>query len=362
MVRISLLLTWALISTAQQTEVSGSGPAPIRKVHIDTSRPTPVNLPNTIISLLPRCRDGRCYSLFIVNPQKDFKENIEAFDLHGKVFSIDPASIPGLRYGAVLDLAPVEGGVAVLLHGEEQRGLPGTAKPAPAFLPMTGNSATQGSGYYLLVYDSDGKMKAIHRLELSSQPVRMAALPRGLLLMTGFDSKESKGVLATLEDDGSGVRFLDDKKVIPAPDALLKGSTLKVDDNAPAEIKRISMTDSLSGLQFGYAGDETLLLSGGGDGSTMWSIRGSEIRSTKLQMPKGVVGNTIVSTDGPWLVRAFGTNTDPGMLLEFDRETGALMAQINTDNVSGPSIFYERKNALYALWLQAGHPAIVSSD
>ena len=135
-----------------------------------------------------------------------------------------------------------------------------------------------------------------------------------------------------------------------------------MDDNAPNELKQFSMSDSLSGLQFGYAGDETLLLGSGADGAVMWSIRGGDTRSIKLQMPKGVVGNTFVSTDGPWLVRAFGADTDPGVLLEFDRETGALKAQINTDSVPGPSIFYSGKGSFYALWLQAGHPAIVNSN
>ena len=151
---MSLLTSFLVCSQVLPTHADktvDNSPAPTRIVHLDTSRPIPVDLPNTIITLLPRCKDGRCYSLFAVNPQQDFKERIEAFDLHGRSYSIDPAAVPDIRYGAVLDLAPMESGVAVLLHGDENKGLPGIVQYAPAAPPNKGTSEGMQGGSNLII-------------------------------------------------------------------------------------------------------------------------------------------------------------------------------------------------------------------
>jgi hypothetical protein len=69
-----------------------------------------------------------------------------------------------------------------------------------------------------------------------------------------------------------------------------------------------------------------------------------------LKVPAGTSAQTIVPTDGPWLVRAFTSATDEGMLLEFDPNTGDLKRRIDAGAVPATSIFYENDNAFYAYW------------
>jgi hypothetical protein len=363
----SLLLLTLLFPSLlwfQQSVVRDGDPPPKWKVDIDPSRGTEVRLPSPAMRLLPQCRGGMCYAVFALDPfTKDpahrLPLQIAAFTLSGQSHFLDPSLIQGLTYVAIRDFAPNEdGGVYVLIHAVEKDSLPksGGAPDSNTTAPSTFAQAAT-SNNYLAVYDSNGQFIGIHHLELQFEPIRMVSLTEQLLV-SGFDRVHNQPVLAILRTDGSLVRLLDDQGTLPDATTLLATAPWKIDKDAPLLFQQVAISGALSGLTFGYAGGRALLLDPGAN-AAIWEIRGTEVKRTNLKMPKGVVAASIVSSDGAWLIRAFVSATDSGMLLEFDRETGELKRQVDSGGVPATSIFLESGNTFYAFWWNAQHQSFI---
>jgi hypothetical protein len=123
-------------------------------------------------------------------------------------------------------------------------------------------------------------------------------------------------------------------------------------------IQQVAMSTAISRLTFGYVGGRALLLDPGAN-AAIWEIKGTEVGRTNLKMPRGVVAASIVPSDGAWLIRAFVSATDSGMLLEFDRETGELKRQVDSGDVPATSIFLESGNTFYSLWWNAQNQSFI---
>jgi len=343
------LLGGAPLIDAQSINVDLDRVPPITRINLDLSRKVPISLPSNAIHIMPRCREGRCYGLFATDPGHSFAEQIGYFDINGKSSTADLSQLSDLKYVSVLDLAPTEDGLLALIHAEVKQafGAPNT-------------SDRRGGAWFLARFSKDGEYSGRTRLELDFRPVRMAALPKNRLILSGFDIGTGTALLVTLQDDGTQQQHIDDEGVLPQKEALLKASTLKIDQNSDAGMKAIAMSSVLSGFEFGYAGEEVLFLSSTSAGTSVLSIRGSVIERTKLQMPVGVVGSTVVPTDHGWLVRAFSSQADVALLLEFDRDTGALVRQLDT--VPSTNIIFREDDTYYALWSEDGHTYVVSNN
>jgi hypothetical protein len=372
----SLLLLMAFFPPLlwlQQSVVRDSDPPAKWKVDFDTSSGTEVRLPSLAMRHLPKCRGGMCYAVFAMDPPIHpdasgklppagpplFPMEMAAFSLSGQSHFLDPSLIQGLTYVTILDFAPNEdGSVYVLIHAIEKDSLPKrtSAPDSNTTAPSTFNQVATNNNC-LAVYDSNGQFIGIHHLELQFEPVRMVSLT-DQILVSGFDRVHNQAVLAILGTDGSLVRLLDDQGTLPNAATLLASAPWKVDKNASLMIQQVAMSTALSRLTFGYVGGRALLLDPGAN-AAIWEIKGTEVERTNLKMPRGVVAASIVPSDGAWLIRAFVSATDSGMLLEFDRETGELKRQVDSGGVPATSIFFESGNTFYALWWNARYQSFI---
>ena len=138
-------------------------------------------------------------------------------------------------------------------------------------------------------------------LDSRYRPVKISYLGADRILLLLFDTINEKPVLALINQDGQIVRILDDQGSLPGGSDLEKSSALKLDDSAPESFKQVAMAGTLTGWQFGRAGNYLLMLKPGTDVS-IWSLSpGGEIRKIKLKMPPGTTASSLTSSDRAWL-------------------------------------------------------------
>ncbi len=342
---------WA--QTAQSNPISPS------EVEFATDGGTPISFPSLAMTQLPVCySEGSCSAVFALNPQDRKRQIAVYFELSGPDQAVDPAAIENFSYVQILSSTPAAEGVAVLVHGAaSDSGVKVRLVPKPG-----ADRSGLKEGYYVCLFDRDGKLQSVHTLDSRYKPAKIAYFGADQFVLLRFDTINEKPSLTIMSADGQIVRMLDDQNSLPNGSDLQKGSGIKVDSGAPEFFKQVAMVGTLSGWQFGYAAKQLLLLEPGAD-PVIWSISpGDEIRKVKLQMPPGTTAQSIVSSDGAWFVRSFIVASDAGLLLEFDPESGQVLRRIDSKGVPPTSILYAGEGNYYALWWDKDkHPWILKS-
>ena len=343
--------------------VSGQTPeshaVPSLEVDFAADGGTPISFPSVVMAQLPVCYSSKsCSALLSVEPHTMARLVAAHFDLSGQDRSVDPSAIESLSYLQATSSSPTEHGLIVVVHGAASD----TALGA-RLVPKAGSEPDHSNlkqGYYLCLFDDDGKPQGVHLLDSRFRTPRAAYLGSDQILLLGFDNRNEKPALAVLDRSGNIVQFLDDQGSLPGGDELLKRSGVKIDDAAPQFAKQIFMAQEVTSWKFGYAGNRLLLLQPGTQ-AVVWSISpGGEIRKVKLRMPPGTTASTVVSSDHSWLIRSFvATDPDAGLLFEFDPETGEALRRIDTKLVPPTSVFYEAGGIYYALWWDKNHQSFI---
>ncbi len=323
----------------------------------------PTSLPSMVITHLPVCYSAdSCSADFALDMRNRSRQVAAYFDLSGQEHTIDPAAIENLSHVQLLSSTPTADGVAVLLaaaasdNGIGVRIVPKGDTEAPP-----GHSRPDINSY-VCFFDRDGKPRSVHMLDSRYRPVKISYLGADRILLLLFDTINEKPVLALINQDGQIVRILDDQGSLPGGSDLEKNSALKLDDSAPESFKQVAMAGTLTGWQFGRAGNYLLMLKPGTDAS-IWSLSpGGEIRKIKLKMAPGTTASSLTSSDRAWLVRSFIVASDTGLLLEFDPENGQMLRRIDSKGVPPTSILYAEQGNYYALWWDKDeHPWILKS-
>ena len=338
-------------------------PEPVRwTVHLDTSRAVPVSTPSVVMTISPRCREDRCYAAFATDPRHSFQQAIVAFDLKGVSRWIDLAVVPGLSQTNLLDLAPTDGGVAVLVNATLKSSGPPTAPgkiESGTPPPLTYDQQNRFNQAFLLEYDSDGKLTSSTHLSLGFMPYRLVSISRDHYLAAGLDSDHERALLATFRGDGGDLFVFDDKRFLPPWAELVKASKIMLPENASRDMQAIKAGGTISRFSLGYFRGEGVVL--GMDASSLLFVRGGEVERKRLTLPQGVTASALVSSKGELVMRIFASDEDGGSLMTFDRETGRPAKLIDTSGVPGTSVFYVDDTTVYAFWAHEGKTLIVSS-
>jgi hypothetical protein len=225
----------------------------------------------------------------------------------------------------------------------------------------------KGEGDFLAIYNRDGTLRSVHRIDAQFQPMKIAALGSDQFMVLGFDRINQRPVVVSIDTSREITRFLDQENALPNASEFKTfnekrlGKSRAVWSGEP-EVQRAAMLSlGISALEFGYAGNQLLLLQPGID-AIVWSISsGGTIKTVKLKMPPGLTADSILSSsDGSWLIRAF-VSENMATLLEFDPESGEVRRQIDSEPVLATNIFYEKDGAYYGIWWNGEHSFIVKS-
>jgi hypothetical protein len=359
------IIIFAILSSAVPLVANGqaSDSIPKVKINFETDGGTPVSLPSMVMYKLPVCSSSSsCYALFALDPTKGFEVVIDGFSASGKSHITDPGAIEGLSYVHILDFAPKDGGVAVLLHASiSKNGSVGQKLvPKPSTQPEA--ASLKESGDYVALFDGEGRLQEFNRLSLRLRPVKLAHLGSERFLVLGIDPANHQSAMAIVTSSGEFVRLIQTEDRLPDGDELLAGMKQKiVPADAPERMREVGMTAALSRWQFGYAGGRLLLLDPAGENSVIWSISpGGDVRKISLKVPQGATPMSIVSSTDAWLVRAFFPG-DVGALLEFDPDNGTVRRQIDSQPAPPTSIFYADNGTYYALKWNKNLPFILSN-
>lgn len=314
-----------------------------------------LTLPSFMVSELPVCYSSDSCALAVVpDPQNRGRQLSVMFDVTGRSRAVDPGAVENFSYVQVLNSAPTEDGVAVLVHAATSSEGAGTR-----MVPKGGaepNRSKLHDGYFVCFFDHDGSPDGVYPVDARYEPAKIAYLGGDRLLMLLFDKVRGGPVMGIMTSDGQLVRFLDDQGALPSGDDLSKNSTLTLSANAPEAVKRIAMAGAMSAWQVGYAGNRLLFLQPGSTPTIFEVSPSGEIRKVRLKMPEGTTANSIISSDRGWLLRCFSDHSpNSGELLEFDREKGSVVRRIATKGTPPTSIFYADGGSYYASWWDKEH-------
>lgn len=357
--RRSLIFLWLLSFSYLHAQVDGRtaassqnlSPADLPSAKLTFSAPdldSPLDLPAPIMNGAAVCGpEGRAFFEFLTPPPMYNHRVIYSVAPDGKTTRYALEQIVDLTKPLIVSFDAGLSKVAMLLRAEA----PGEARPS-------------SFGYYLALFNYDGKLDSYSKLELGFQPSKVAQLNDDGFLIIGTDTGTARVRFVEVDSSGNLLRDLGSDPNVPSEQRLKNmEQSLHISgpkSNVPAWM---AISAALSVFRPVHSSQGLLIFEPGAGAQVIEFLRSGEIHTLKLKLPVGQAPDSVIAGYGKWFVRTYQQGSDSRSdLYQVNPETGDTTERIDTSGVPAGSIACPTDSGFYGIrWIDK-KPYLIFGD